>query len=342
MKYIWRKSHARDVAQFPALLCDRFLYDDRRLFALKRLWGQIVTGEGGRSSVVVDPDEPSRILAFGVSIFVDNEFATALDRTGGPFLGREILDRWCADDFTLFDEDAVGERNAGSGLDVLVIHHGYMTTEVERTNVDLRIELGKSFIAEHTGLNMNSFRHEVFSATIVDFASQSGFGVRRRYPEDHPSLVALGPDQRPTIIGLTRSEAEMLPGNFAFSDLFHGATVPRFAFTRVQRQLLIQALNGDTDDVLSRSLGLSLSAIKKRWQSIYDRVQMVSPKALGLHDDFDGHVCPGKRGTEFRRHILAYVQNHREELHPYHAANIERWDTHRSDQQQASKRSAAL
>jgi hypothetical protein len=88
---------------------------------------------------------------------------------------------------------------------------------------------------------------------------------------------------------------------------------PRFYFSAGEQRLLNCAIsNGSgTNQVLAKSLGLSLSTVKKMWLSIYGRVAEQAPELI-LPVAETG--IESKRGKEKRRRLLAYLQEHPEEL----------------------------
>ncbi len=127
-------------------------------------------------------------------------------------------------------------------------------------------------------------------------------------------------EQRPYCIGLTRAEAIARPGTHA-SFPFQYAPA-RFSFTAGQLELLDRSLRGETDEELARSLCLSLSAVKKRWRSIYERVELCDPHIVMAGSGVDENGATAfeqKRGAEKRRHLLNYLRHHPEELHPINA-----------------------
>ena len=80
--------------------------------------------------------------------------------------------------------------------------------------------------------------------------------------------------------------------------------------TRAQQELLESALDGMDDQAASKDLSVSVAAIKRRWQAIFERVAAVRPD-----------LCPtdgeGKRGIQKRQRVLAYIREHMEELRPF-------------------------
>ena len=59
-------------------------------------------------------------------------------------------------------------------------------------------------------------------------------------------------------------------------------------------------------------LGLSVEAVKKRWLSVFARVDEFKPEILSS-TDVDG----GGRGPQKRHRVVGYVRTHLEELRPY-------------------------
>ena len=53
--------------------------------------------------------------------------------------------------------------------------------------------------------------------------------------------------------------------------------------------------------------------MKKRWKEIYDRISLIDPAFFG---DPKWGVQGDTRGPEKRRRLLAYIQEHPEELGP--------------------------
>ena len=61
-------------------------------------------------------------------------------------------------------------------------------------------------------------------------------------------------------------------------------------------------------------LGVSLSAVKKTWASVYLRVQSRKPPDVRI--ELDANIN-GDRGKEKKQKLLAYLREHPEELRPY-------------------------
>jgi DNA-binding NarL/FixJ family response regulator len=89
---------------------------------------------------------------------------------------------------------------------------------------------------------------------------------------------------------------------------------PQFGFSRSEQRLLLSALAGGTDEELSNELGVSLSAIKQTWRSIYRRVVTRNPELIPS-DSQEGREG-STRGRNKKQHLIAYLREHRQELRP--------------------------
>jgi hypothetical protein len=90
---------------------------------------------------------------------------------------------------------------------------------------------------------------------------------------------------------------------------------PVFGFSPSEQRLLTIALTGATDEQLTGTLGISLSAVKKIWISIHRRVRDRMPDLI---PETVGSDLPASgRGQERRRHFLGYLREHPEELRPF-------------------------
>jgi DNA-binding NarL/FixJ family response regulator len=102
------------------------------------------------------------------------------------------------------------------------------------------------------------------------------------------------------------------PGSWA--NLFFAYRKPVIGFTPSEQRLLSAALQGGTDGELAHLLGVSLSAVKKMWASIYLRVQFRKPFDLKIELD---ESVDGDRGKEKKQKLLVFLREHPEELRPY-------------------------
>jgi hypothetical protein len=117
----------------------------------------------------------------------------------------------------------------------------------------------------------------------------------------------------PHIVGITRELEFGRPGSWVGTLFDYHA--PRFHFTSGEQRLLICAIYNRTatNPALAQKLKVSLPTVKKMWLSIYDRVTKQTPELIG---EGSKASAVSKRGQEKRRRLLAYLQEHPEELRP--------------------------
>ena len=111
--------------------------------------------------------------------------------------------------------------------------------------------------------------------------------------------------------GLSRELALTRMGTWA-STLFVYQP-PRFGFSRSEQRLLLTALCGGTDEDLADELCISLSAVKRAWISIYDRVSARDSRIVPFSDPVEEGV---ERGKMKKQRLLAYLRDHPEEIRP--------------------------
>lgn len=86
---------------------------------------------------------------------------------------------------------------------------------------------------------------------------------------------------------------------------------PRLFFSHGEQELLLHSLLHETEDEAAQSLCLAVVTVKKRWQSIYDRVSRNAPELYALMDS-----GANPQGRAKKRHLLNYLRYHMEELRP--------------------------
>src|SRR5262249_28849055 len=112
---------------------------------------------------------------------------------------------------------------------------------------------------------------------------------------------------------LTRADSLTVAASI-INPLFHPRE-PVLQLRDADQQLLLAALSGLTDEELSSKLGISLTGVKKRWISIFERTIDARPDLFPGLNGTDGNDGQ-KRGRQKRHHVLAYVRAHSEELRP--------------------------
>lgn len=304
MKLEFRPLRPADFNECLSLIDDRFAYDPEQLQAVPGFWLDILQRGLGYGAIVFNPNEQKRILAFGIRCFVDFDTAESFRNYEEPFLTRTMLET----PFLL--EADVGRANADSGVNVFVLHLGMAMPLTDEVIGAVMPPLLQGFIAGSRGLNIRIIIQEVFSFRR-DVAIGLGVDIQELSP--HHRDKTYPPDAKPFLLIAAREQVTPTEGNLFTLSLFSPFAPPRLSFTRLQRDLLRTALINDSDEWIAEILDVSLSAVKKRWQSIYDIMSGGCPDAFPKTMALRG----GQRGIEKRKYVLHYIRNHPEELHPY-------------------------
>lgn len=307
MKLQYRATRPDDLEQCLALVTDRFLYDEIALRALRAMWLDIIARDVGRSSIIFEDGRPLRVLAFGISVAIERSRFAAIDAGCAPFIARRLLEEWRAGQSAFLDEDAFAAANAGDGINLFVTHSGALETTDPLLGSAILSAVAEAFIGHHTGLNIAAFAHETFGLP-KEFAADLGLNIRLEYPAHEDSIAKIPPQRQPILATMTRSQAEKRPGNLTLHQIFLRFTPPLFGLAANERRLLRFALEGEADAEIAEILTIAPATLKKRWARIYETMEpVIGGSARG--DD-------GRRGAEARRHVLRYVRQHPEELHP--------------------------
>lgn len=308
-------------ASFP-LVRDAFVYDDASRNLLFSLWDEIIRGRRGESSVVEDERRPpgSSIVSFGLSAFVTDEFLQEVKAHPVPYLSRRVFDRWREGRSPILTFEEVCRANSGQGLNLMVMHYGWAEDElnlIEFRNVQhLLVE---AFFDQHRGYQCNVHFQEVFEESVSEGMLGAGFMLHTDYSEAFRTGCLPSPPagRHPHFVIVTRDDALRRGYNPGLLHFFNYIP-PRFHFGGAGQNLLRHAALGQTDEELSRTLRVSLVTVKKRWEAIYARVADVEPNLLpGTSRTLGGRAA---RGAEKRRHLLAYLRDHPEELKPHRNA----------------------
>ncbi len=268
-------------------------------------WEALFRSGAGRAAMVEDITDPAapRPLGYGGRAFVSADFAQELrERRHGPTAGSAVLRRALEGGEGVLDLSGVRAAQEGAGLHLVLMHCAFVGQPPGGFSAEGLEALNAIFFVHHRGFRLREILKDVFSEEERRWFCGSGFSLR--IGEEEPSV------ERPALISVTREDAEANPGcRYGAAFTFHPQ---RLALRTPYRQVIEAALDGLFDEEFADLHAISISAVKKRWTAIYDHVDLVLPGLLPPSDPFAGKA----RGAERRRHLLAYVREHPEELVP--------------------------
>jgi hypothetical protein len=308
---------AKDVDECVEVIATHPVIGRRYGTAIEHLgaaWLRLLGCDGMRTNVFEAKEHGrARICFVGISVCVDDGFIHHLKTPPIPWAGPELVKWITRGDSPVLTDRQLREDSSRGGLNLLVwegcIRSGFETLK------DVYREIVRAFLDNHRGFLWKEIvAGRVESAERLRWPLSTGGlwwnPAAARYvdgaAEDHARICG-----EPHIVGLTRALEVERPGSWV-GELFNYRR-PRCGFSRSEQQLLLSALSGATDEELTKALHVSLPTVKKTWLSIYGRAAAL-PQVIV---DQSPSESPINRGKEKRRHLLAYVREHPEELRPY-------------------------
>ena len=282
-------------------------------------WQKLMAEEAMLSVVVEDSERPpeTRLRAFSFSVFVSDAFAAEAKAALPPGIAGHLHTQTLAGASPILGHAAIARANARSGLTLVLNPFGYAADDSEKAFLSVTEMMLGCLFTHHAGYQIKEMLVETHSWEWALRNMAAGLRTRtayERYAAAHPDAMP-PPEHQPALLGLTREEAFGSLGNRYFPLFVHSR--PQFGFRRSEQALLGHALRGGTSEDCASALGVSLSAIKKRWEAIYARVAQSAPDLLFPPP----HETPPEktRGLQKKDRLLAYLRQHPEELRPYQA-----------------------
>jgi DNA-binding CsgD family transcriptional regulator len=303
----WRPIREADLSTCleiqPACLGDRIVGRSTAL----RIWKDFLDNPSFQATAIESehPIAGHKIVACGMGVFVTRAFA---DREIGgpqPGLNSRIIASVAAGEPAVLSRTEIGKGNAGEGLDFVNM---YGTWRDGILNPDQLAELhgllGTSFVEHFAGYRFNRVLKEAIGDSRIALARATGtYRLLAEFPESESALAVV-----------TRESALTAP--YSAGAAIYRYRAPVLRLRPAEQELLAAALSGKTDAELSADLGLSVESTKKRWLSIFERVDRFKREILSQTGaDSDG------RGPQKRHRVVAYIRAHPEELRPFS------WDT---------------
>jgi hypothetical protein len=285
-----------------ALWADRVAYKDRHFAEAMNSARLLLRQERALGSIVLDDERPR---AFCMTAFVSECFADRYLRDPYPQVGKDLLlHRSAGDRRAILTRQEIGDRNAGAGLQLVVLN-----SNVDPTSPDLDSVLGlamHSFQEIHRGYRTVRIINEAFGDYAIEVLIASGsYDLRQAFG------VLPGTTTASVLATLTRDDAAARH-NPLLPIFVHSP--PRILFTPSEQRLIRAALRGGTDEALSARLGVSLSSVKARWTRILQRAAERMPD---LFDEVPVPQRANRRGTQIRHLVLDYARANPSELTPY-------------------------
>jgi hypothetical protein len=278
-----------------------------------KAWQQLLEMRHATRSALVEMRENGRteIVGFGLATFVKKNFAEGMVQNPQPGLNARIIESIAEGSSVVATYQEIRDANTRGDLEQVILETSWKEGPLTPPQVDqVRVLLGQAYLHLYAGYR--------FSRILVELSDQRDFwhvhGQRSfRMLDRFDDFRRNNPDSKwnpdRALFDVTLETMRSDPHSVA-APLFQHHLTPQFGFTSGEQDLLELAAEGVEDAAITKSLFVTLAAIKRRWSSIFGRVASVSPD-----------LCPmdanGTRGVQKRQRILTYVRSHPEELRPY-------------------------
>jgi hypothetical protein len=279
---------------------------------LPALWREILDADIMPAMVVEAEFSASerRIVAFRIATFVTEAFGERLKASQEPNLGDLLVEAWSSGNSPLLSYAAVAQANAGEGITGAFLFIGYEPGD-EAWFLSVFATAIRAWFAMYQGFHFREVIELARGERLMNAMRRGGWRLLTEYAEFYARQTQPpAAEEKIYLMGGTREETLLAPGTHLYHCLLY--TPPRLSLSPEQQRLVKRALLDETDVEIAESLSLSLIAIKKRWQVLYDHVDTVMPELFA--------AVTGTPGGQRRRHLLHYLRDHPEELRPYQSA----------------------
>jgi DNA-binding CsgD family transcriptional regulator len=313
-----RPMEPKDVGECAEIVAKHPVIGPRyggRIKGLSAAWLRLLTCEPKCTTIYYADDGPRAPICFvGVSIFVTDDFVRELKAPPGFWMGPELVKRILRGDSPVLLESQFVEANSRGGLN-LILWEGCYRSGFE-TNSEIHGQVMSTFIEDHAGYLLKEIiSSQIESVERLRWALGAGTGLWNPLAGRYEKSFTMPLEyivEKPHLLGATREMERTDPWN-RIGSLFDYRP-PRCGFSRSERRMLLTALQGGTDEELSRELNISVPTVKKTWISVYRRIDDRLPDLNPNRSEPEVEMA--RRGKEKKRHLLTYLRKHPEELRP--------------------------
>lgn len=254
------------------------------------------------------------ILAMGISGFVEPSTFEVYLRVAQQFSFVDMVCKAATRETLFLGPEEVGSANADGGLD-LAVH--YMQAAWDFTDARWRHvgALGQTtYVKYHRGYRIRRALQEDW-VREPDVYLAAGYTPLHQIHVEAPETrhaKAGGSPRRIVYFADAVEVAKRAPGS-SMSYVMRYED-PVCGFSPNEQRILCKAVEGMTDDQIAKDVGVSSNTVKMSWRRIYERVRKARPVVLSEPAGAD-HA--GVRGLEKRRRVIAFVEDHPEEMRRY-------------------------
>ncbi len=303
-----------DIPACLQLLMDdgRFCIDPAMVGSLPAIWTTLVNRrQTPAACFVVWEDLPvsAQPRAFSLGLFIQDHVIEDAFAHPAPYLANRIYAAMMSGQRPHMDRAEMATACASNQLNLVILHFVQQHHDLTHQESQALAQAGPlAWHFSYAGFRMKQILWEVYGEQHR--ANMLGWGFRITH-DFQPATTGRSCSE-PHWARLAREHVPPDPHNVMAMWVFHPAT-PRLRLSPAQQQVVLHALQGDTDHELALVLGVSDDAVRKTWRDIMRRAEPVLPPTRRA--DADPHTP--RRGPERRRIALDYFRQHMEELRPW-------------------------
>jgi DNA-binding CsgD family transcriptional regulator len=318
-----RPARLEDIPLIHAITRDgsRGLYDPTTLALMPQVWAALLRERRLELHVFEDHalPQPQRVQGVASGGFVQPAFAQSQLQALQPGVAQRVMRGEIDGPRLLLTPAEAAAANGGEGLWSLGLDFAFVKQDWSLgTLLRWAPLLMESMRIWLDGWQLQGGLRELIGRDLFVTARAMGTPVFHRVlRQDGRRLPAR---ERRYLVGMTRRQADRLPAALA-SMMFFSRREPMLGFSPAEQELLWLALRTADDEACAAALGISPHTVKMRWRGIFQRVEAAHPDLLGPGGQAASRLTAegeddARRGPEKRRHLLAYLRQHMEEVRP--------------------------
>lgn len=308
-----RKATLADLPRCQALSAGwgRGVHTSDSLAALPAAWRTLIA-DGSLVMYVFEDDALApalRVQGYVSAGFATEAWANEVIQHDRPHLCRQLALATLRGERLLLSAREHGAANAGDGVHAFGLDFALASSDWYRPSVVRWFPAMEHSLRDWvSGWKLKSLVREMPGRDTYLLARAAGYPLLRDLSRAIPPGTPA--HERPYLCGTTRERALRQPASTAARFFLYAP--PVFEFTPSEREVLRLALGTLSDEEIATTLHVSTNTVKMRWRRIFDAVREARPDLLPADEDRETQ----RRGSEKRRHLLAYVREHPEELRP--------------------------
>lgn len=291
----------------------RGMYDAETLKHLPDVWRTWLKDKRAELHCMIDDSLPlaRRMQGVVLGVYATDAFTDALLKDPFENVARAVVNAEASGKSVVLNPDELAHANAHQGLNGLGLDFAFEGDWGGLTFLRWTQPLYESLRAWTEGWRARVGLREWIGRDLYRITRINGWPLVKDFGKG--VKPAPEPSRRRYLTALSLKQHLRLPDRLPAA-LFFTYREPRFHFTPAEQDLLMLAVRNVSDAEAAERLSLSPHTVKARWKAIFQQVADQKPDWFPHRSDDEPESAT--RGVEKRRHLLAWLGKHMEELRP--------------------------